>query len=1215
MTELRIHLFGPFEVYRGEHLLTNQDWQSQQTRAVAKILIARQGQVVTSDQVIDILWPEDDPENARRRLHVRISQLRRALGNGKSLVQTVDGGYIFILETHTWLDIKAYQKFIAEGRRLVNEGKQPEAIQFFERARDLYRGDFLAEDLYADWTFSEREYYQENFISLLTEISETYAQQGRYRLAIARCQEALNRDPLRETIYVRLMLYHYFAGERAQSQKVFERCQKVLATELGVDPLESTIKIAEQIRAGTLWASADVPRYPPPIYEGRLFEVPYILSETPFVGRDREYAWLVEQWKNPTTRMVLLEGIAGIGKTRLAETFVGYLSANGVQVLSTRITLGEHSPFAPLISALKPLLTLNHLTKLSPARLSALGVLFPEIEGLVSNLPELMELSGKAERERLYDAVVAFVSASISQPAILFIDDAHRLGQVACEILTRLSDTLKVLVSYRPEEISADHPLQTVIRNCKTGLAIMQLDPLQSADLSQLIQQLAQNSLSEVGREIIQQTSGHPLYLVTLLQHMFDEGQLYVDESGGWNLVHQEKPALPSTIREAIEARLLGLDRSQRRIFDLAAVLGGEFDFELLQTASQQTEENLLSILDRLIDLAMVVEPRRSGQRDFMVAHDRYTEVAYDLLPKVRRKRFHLQAAQAIEKCYADTLGSYFISLAEHYKKAEATDKECHYATLAGVQAAAQFENLTAIHYLTRALELTEPDEVERRFRSLLAREKIFDLLGDRQKQKSDLDDLAGFSDYLNNAQQAEIIWRTAAYEWVTGEVKTASDLLDKAIVQAHTSGAVEIETASQLLKSRCVTHDLARSHQYLRSALALAEEYGLRVIQGDIVRNIGNIYFWENNYTLSQVNFEEALVIHREVGDLRGELSALNNLGHLSQLTGNPKNGQEFFQQGLEICQKIGDRLAEGVLLTNLGNLLVQFGEYDSAETHLKQAYEIREAVNNEEGVGSLLPTLGDVLRRQGKYSNAKVLLERSLEINQRIDHAPQQCLSLDGLSQFYGEMGDYVTAMNYFEQSLVVLKDEFSPNRVKALANGCLLFHQLGEYTKAVEIGESVLSLSQEFPQVRAIALKNLGHALSGLGKYYEAQEKYQQALILHKELMQPHLTPEPLAGLALAAMAQGSVDQAFSFVKQILTHLEETPLNGPDQPIWIYLVCYRVLQTHQNPRAGDILSSAYNLLQARAASIEDEVLRESYLRNVKSNREIIHLFETRN
>ncbi len=1214
MTKLRIHLLGPFEIFRNGQPLTNQDWQSQQTRAVCKILCARYGQVISSDQIIDILWPDEDPETARRRLHVRISQLRRALGGGKSLVQTVDGGYIFVLGGQCWLDVDEFQRAVVEGQHQVRAGKQLEAIQTFEQAREWYRGDFLVEDLYADWTFSTREFFQERFLSLLTELSETYARQGRYRLAISRCQEALNRDPLRETIYVRLMLYHYFAGERSQSLRLFERCKKELAAELGVEPLENTVKIAAQIQGGTLWANTDVPRYPPPIYEGRLFEVPYNLSETPLVGREREYAWLVEQWKNPESRMILVEGLAGIGKTRLADAFLGYLAANQVQVLRTRIAPGEHSPFAPLIAVLQPLIHLENLERLSRPRLAALALLFPEIENRVSGLPEISELPAAAERERLYDAVTALVSSSISNPTLLFIDDANRIGQVACETLARLSGFLKVMVSYRPEEISSDHPLRTVIRNRDSGMALLQLETLQRADIYELIQRLAHNSLAEVGDEIARQTSGHPLYLVTLLQHMFDEGQIYVDESGGWQMVHHEKPSLPPTIRKTIEARLQGLDRSQRCVFDLAAVMGGEFDFGVLQAASQQAEETLLVILDRLIDLALVIEPRRSGQSEFAIAHDRYTEVAYDVLPQVRRKHYHHQVAKAIESQFAAALAPYYPTLADHYGKAQVPERERYYAILAGEQAAVQFANSTAQRYLSRALELTPAADFDTRLRVLLAREKIYDLLGDRENQKSDLDDLIRLMDQFKDSEQAEILLRKAAYDWILGDDISAFENLEKSIFLAQSCGATGTEAASLLLLGRGAK-DQAIARKHLERARSLAQQDRLRAMEGDIVRCLGNACFWQNNYLKSRTYFEEALAIHREVGDLRGELSACNNLGLLSQNLGELHHAVDFYQKGLEISQKIGDRLAEGVLLANLGHLNVALGKFQPAEVLLKRAWQIRDEINNEEGVGLILPTLGDALRRQGKYAEAKKLLERSLEINLRIEHSQQQCLSLDGLSQLHSELGDYGSALAYYEKALAVLKDEQSPNRVRAVANGSLLHHLMGDHLKALEIGEQALKFSAALPQIRAVAFKNLGHVLAALGKYEQAQENYQQALELYLELMQEQLKPEPLAGLVDLALQRGSDLQALSYVEEILPTLQETPLIGQDQPFWIYLICCRALKKSGDPRSAEILERARDLLKKRAAAIDDDLLRRTYLENVKANREIIHLFETRN
>jgi len=1047
---------------------------------------------------------------------------------------------------------------------------------------------------------------------MLTELAECYAQQGRYRRAIARCRQVLAADPYREAVYVRLMLYHYYAGEQSQALRTYERCRQVLTDELGVKPLPATVTLAQQIRGGTLGTVADAPRYPPPAYEGRLFEVPYSLGHTPFVGRAREYAWLVEKWQSAETQVILIEGEAGIGKTRLVDAFAGFIAAQGAQVLRARISPGERSPFAPLITALHPLLEQKNLIKLSPARLAALSVLLPGISDLVPELPRLPELPPAGERQRLYDAVDALVAACAARPTLLLVDDAHRMGTASCEILTRLTHSLKILLSYRHEEVSPDHPIRNMFQtgSNKPHLAMLQLETLTPRDVKTLIQKLAQNDLAEAGTEINKQTGGNPLYVVTLLQHMFDEGQLYVDAGGGWGVASDEAPSLPPTIRATIEARLQRLNRPQRRIFDLAAVMGGEFDFGMLQEASQQPEEAVLTTLDELIDIALITEPRSMDRAEFAITHDRYIEAAYDTLPGVRRKHLHHQVAKAIEKVHASTLNTFYPALADHFGKAEVIDRERYYAALAGEQAAAQFANATALRYLNRALELTSHDDITQRYRLLLAREKIHDLLGDRQPQKDDLDILASLVDNLDTRQQAEISLRRATYDWFLGDNVSTGANLEKSIFLAQSCGAVEIEAASYLLRGKGEL-DQTIARQDLEMARTLAQQDKLRGMEGDIVRCLGNACFWQNSYEESKAYFEEALIIHREVGDLRGELSALNNLGHLLQNLGDPINAVKFFKQGLEICHKIGDRLAEGVLLTNLGNMTAELGEYRQSQVWLEQACAIREEVKDEEGVGMVLPLLGNALRMQGKYSAAKAHYERGLAINVRIQQPEQQCGTLDGLSLLYRELGDYAKAQEYFDRAKSVLDDEKSPNRVRALANGCLLYHAVDENPTALEIGHKALTLSQELPQIRATALTNLGHVLAGLQQFDKAGKKYQQALEIRHKLMQPHLVVEPLAGLAKLALEHNNLTEALSQIEDILEYIEEKSLEGPDQPLQIYLTCYQVLSARQDQRAPKVLKSAYDLIQQRATAIDGDDLRRSYLENVKTNRGVVRRY----
>lgn len=1203
---LQIRLLGPFEVFLDGRPLTNSDWHSQQTRTICKILLTRRGQIVTSDQIIELLWPTDDPASARRRLHVRISQLRRALGSGKSRLQTVEGGYLFQPDETCWLDLDEFQTQILEGARYQEIGQQPRAIRVYEQARQLYRGDFLAEDLYADWTFVEREYYRERFLTLLIELAESYAQQGRYRLALARAHEVQASDPLRESIYVRLMLYHYYAGERPQALRAFERCRAVLAAELDVPPLETTIQLAEQIRTGTLWSSAEAPHYPPPIYDGRLFEVPYTLGETPLVGREREYAWLVSQWQDPTCRVILLEGEAGIGKSRLVEAFAGYVATQGWRLLRTRVTPAGSAPFAPLVAALRPLLSERVLTQFSPAAHAALSTLFPEIQTRSENLPSLPQLPAEVERQYLYQAVADLASSGAATPALFLVDDAHRLGAAALELLTRLTDSFQLLLSYRSEETPPEHPLRRLF-----GQTALQLEPLSPASVQALIRQLAGHELLELADQISAQSGGHPLFVVALLQNLFETGQLYVDASGGWGKTDELNLALPPTMRAVIENRLQRLNNHQRRIFDFITVLGGEFDFDLLQVASQQPEETLLSSLDDLIAAALLIEPRRQGRAEFAVTHERYTEVAYATLPAVRRKLLHRQAAQAIEALYAGQLSTYFSALAEHYNNAENFERAAYYAAFAGEQAAAQFANAEALRYLDRALTLTPADDRAQHARLLLAREKVHDLQGARQPQDADLTALEALAPHLSLRQQAEISLRRAAFEWILGRNAATETALVETIRQAQDSGAKDLEARAYLLKGR-VDKDPSQVRQDFARARKLAQKTGQRALEGDIVRQLGNACFWQGNYSESRARFEEALNIHRAVGDVRGELSALNNLGHVLQLLGQPQKAVQFYEQALTASRKIGDRLAVGVLLTNLGGLKAQLGDFQQAQTWLEQALEIRTQIDNEEGVTVVLQLLADTARQQGQYARSLAHYQRALEIGARLELPKQNGDTLAGLAVLYRTLGLYARAEHYLDQARAVSPVEDDASRVRILAIGCLLNHLRGEPEQARVLGVQAVSQSEKYPAIHAVALTNLGQVLAGLGQITEAQQRFQQALAIRQNLGQLHLIPEPRAGLALLALAQDELATALAQAEGIWQACEDGPLLGPDRPLWVYLACYQVFNRARDARAGEVLAVAHTLLQERAARLEAGELRTAYLEVVSENREITRLWQ---
>lgn len=1203
---LRIHLLGPFAIDLDEQSLTNLDWCTQQTQTIGKILLTRRNHIVTSDQLIDIVWPDEPVESVRRRLHVRISQLRKALKEKSSLVKTVHGGYIFETDDSCWVDVDAFESLTTQASQSQESGQQREAIQAYEQARSLYRGDFLAEDLYTNWTFTQREYYRECYLNLLIQLSECYAQQGRYRHAITTANQALNLDPLRETIYVRLILYNYFAGDRPRALSLFDRYRQVLEKDLGVPPLESTSQLVEQIRMGTLWKNSEAPRYPPPIYEGKLYEVPYTLDAIPFVNRDREYAWLVSQWKNPATQVILIKGEAGIGKSRLVETFAGFITSQGIQVQKVRLSIGEQTPTAAVTASLRGFLTDTALNQLSSATLAALAPHFPELGQRIEHLPKLPALPLQAERQRFYQAISALAAANSETPTILIIDDAHRLNTSAVNLLMQLSKTIKILLSFRGEETPSNHPIRKAF-----GSSGLKLEPLPKTAIQSIIRQLSKEEHPFITDQLNTHSKGNPLYVVTLLQHMFESGQLYVDSEGGWRMTEHVSFTIPLTLKATIEDRLQKLDRWKRRILDYAAILGGQCDFTLLQYASQQPEDILLTILDELIDLGLIIESRSSSQAEFCMSHDYYTEVTYETIPNIRRKQMHLQAAQAIETLHAGQLDDYYATLADHFDKSGKVKPAAQYAILAGEQASAQFASDEALYYFERALVLLPVEKVDQRTRVLLAREQVHDLCGMRGPQKGDLEVLEAFGPQLPAEMRAEIKLRRAGYEWILGNDTAAKTAVLETIQLAQDINIGQIEARALLIAGK-VMSDPKQRIQYLEKAQRLAKSVDQPALLGEVVRWLGNVNFWQNNIEQTRIYFEEALGIHREVGDFRGELSVLNNLGLLYDNFGQLQKAVDFYEQAQEISIKINDRLAEGVLLTNMGGLSAQLGKFKQSQDWLDNALLIRREIGNEEGAAVTHKNLGDLHRQQGNYQCALEHYQEAIAINSRIQHASQKGDSLIGLSALFRELGAYQRAQICLAEAQTLLTDSASSQHIQGLIEDSLLNHIIGNHERAISLARQSLEESKAHMILHASAHKNLGHALTGLKNWDEAILYYQKALEIYHQHGLSHLTTEPLAGLAHLSLIKDDLESAMNFTEEILHHINNEPLQGPDRVLWIYLICYRVMQQNADPRAQSLLDLAHTLLNQRASSITEQDLQLSFLQNVPENRQISHIWK---
>ncbi len=237
---LYITCFGHFEVRRSGMpvtLCSNRSGQS-----ILRFLVVKQEHCATSDMLQTLLWPEDQPEAALNKLHIAISALRRSLNHGYSCEPGC--GYIVCQNRAYYLnpavvvrtDVDEFLQHYRAGRQ-ANE----ERMTLYEKACRFYTGPFLSEEMYADWTFLQREELSRIYLTMSRALVDYYMQHKHYEDAAKWTMAILKENRCDEAAHRQLMQISAAQGRRSEALQQYQRCKLVLREELGVEPLPETV--------------------------------------------------------------------------------------------------------------------------------------------------------------------------------------------------------------------------------------------------------------------------------------------------------------------------------------------------------------------------------------------------------------------------------------------------------------------------------------------------------------------------------------------------------------------------------------------------------------------------------------------------------------------------------------------------------------------------------------------------------------------------------------------------------------------------------------------------------------------------------------------------------------------------------------------------------------------------------------------------------------
>ena len=242
---LRVRFFGHFELFcDGNPMPLGRNGKA---LVILKHLLANRRRPVSQDHLMGWLWPRSNLKKARWSLNSAIHGLRKLLGGCSSslgnCVTLEDGYYRLSPSIRVVTDVDELDECYEKGRRLEREGRMPEAAAEYEKAIELYRGDYLIEDLYDDWTMVERERLANAYLDMLGRLAMHYMETGQYQESIRNCYRVLEKDRCHEDSYRLLMRCYARLGLRGRALHQYRMCKQILGQEYGTSPSPETTSL------------------------------------------------------------------------------------------------------------------------------------------------------------------------------------------------------------------------------------------------------------------------------------------------------------------------------------------------------------------------------------------------------------------------------------------------------------------------------------------------------------------------------------------------------------------------------------------------------------------------------------------------------------------------------------------------------------------------------------------------------------------------------------------------------------------------------------------------------------------------------------------------------------------------------------------------------------------------------------------------------------
>jgi signal transduction histidine kinase/serine/threonine protein kinase/Tfp pilus assembly protein PilF len=769
--------------------------------------------------------------------------------------------------------------------------------------------------------------------------------------------------------------------------------------------------------------------------------------QTRLIGRNEEQKRieaLFDKASGGKGGFCLISGEAGSGKSRLVEEIKRYVyEKNGVFLRGRCLNYENKFPYQPFKDVIDEYI---NKTKIYDKRLLSFekdriteilgelsGLVFklnPRLKNFLGEPKETVPLEPERENQRFLMTLASFFGNLVNNDRgyILFLDDLQWADESSFNLLEELlrgleNSNLLIIGTYRDNEIRPGHHMEHIIDVAETqsiNFDRIQLQPFQLEDMTELIRYILGGDVADIDSLsglVVNKSNGNPFFAINMIRELVEKNMIFW-EKGHWRQDSRKMAEIPisNSLLDIILRRIENLTEPQKELLIKGAVIGREFEIELLYRLTALTQTEVVHMIDDFIGLQLLERSTQNGWIIFV--HDRIRDAFYHTVSEEDRKKIHLKIALVIEEIHQDNPEKVIYELAHHFWESGETVKTLQYVIPAAIKAKNSYANEEAIRFFKIGLDLLESQGRKNVNDWLVASEelaKVYLTIGEYDHTiQINQNMLVLVTDRIAKAR----LYRTigTAYfkkgDWNNCEshFHKGLEVLGERILKNNLKILVSVlkevivyEGYELFLKYLPWKKEITAMDETKKGVFWIYHDLGWMYMLNDTSKVICNVTRIMNisNASLAKTkesacgitayavlcmpiplfkksiqNHQKALNLRGEVNDKWGEAQSLQFLGFTYQFQGNHKAAIHNFKLSLRLFQKMGDIWETKMIYNGLGLEYYFIGHYDKALDYFSQYLDLSRKSNDKYGCTCSLLNTARCHIEKGDYEIAKGIL-----------------------------------------------------------------------------------------------------------------------------------------------------------------------------------------------------------------------------------------------